>query len=155
MKYGIMLLLFISYTAHAGPCLSRQQQRLPLRYIYVTPTLLDNNQTQLFTGLYSYVYWNDGVFASSRRPVWTKPQQDDDAYMVDIKSAAFAPEGALHKLSLIYATIKIAPDGTQTTQKEESLTFDFGTVSGTQEPTVSHGSQTLKFLIKQEMVPQE
>jgi hypothetical protein len=154
MKYGITLLLFISYTAHAGPCLSREQQRMPLRYIYVTPTLEDNDQKPIFSGKYAFVHFNNSsTCGSSTSPAWPKPQQDEDVHMVQIKSVVLTD--STNTLSVLYALKRIAPDGTHSTQLEDSLILDVGARNDTLARTVPLQGQNLKFLIEQAMVNQK
>lgn len=126
MKYGITLLLLISYTAHAG--LTQSRQRKPLQYIYVTPTLTDDNATQTYTGKYSYIDFSDGTFQSAERP----SQPRDFTHYVDIESAELSSSAdpragnPLKSMLAITYTIKKRTElGTVIVQEAENATFNF------------------------------
>lgn len=147
MKYAIALLC-LSTPINSGPFLSRPE-RMPLRYIYITPTLKDESKNTLFTGEYSYVYWNDGTCGSARSPVWPTPQENY-ADMVQIKSVVLSPPDIPKQLSILYALTKITPDGKMNLEKEDSIEVDLDTLPQTH--LIPHIPKMLTLVISQKAI---
>ena len=157
MKYGITLLLLLSCPTHAGPLFSRPQNRMPLQYIYVTPTLVDNNsQNTLYAGKYSYVDFSDDTLPPAQRP-----SQPRDSYSVNIESAKLSlnPDPLIENplktiLAITYSIQKRTDSGIiQTIQEPQTVTFNYLTPNGTTfEKILPQLSCTLKILASRTVV---
>lgn len=149
IKYTIPMLLLITCTIHAGPCFSRPAQPMPLQYIYVTPTLIDNtSQEEILTGRHSYIEFNNNTFKPLQRP-----SQRTMGYNVDIESAtlSFNPDARIKPslktfLTITYSIKKRTESGIETIQKAESVTFDDLYQNGAFEKVLPQLSCTLKIL---------
>src|SRR5271155_2898238 len=128
MKYGISLLLLISCTAHTGPLCSRPEPRMPLQYLYVTPTLIDNNsQEPLYTGKYSYVNYSDDTLQAAQRP-----SQPHDRCFVDIEEQNLSMHPNPHVrlplksfLAITYSIKRRTASGIEIVQEPEKITFNY------------------------------
>ncbi len=151
MKHGITLLLLISCTTHTAPSGSRPQP-VPLQYLYVTPTLVDNDsQDTIYTGKYSYIDLNDNTLKPAQ-----KPPQPYDRYSVNIESAnlSFNPDQRVQLplslksiLTIMYSIQKRTQSGIEVIQEAKMVTFDYLAQDGTSfERVLPHLSCTLRIL---------
>jgi hypothetical protein len=154
MKYGITILLLISCTTHAGPLFSRPP--MPLQYIYVTPTLIDNDSHHVrYMGKYSYVDYSDGTLPPAQRP-----SQPRDSYSVNIESAKLSMNPDPHKehslktiLAITYSIQKRTEAGIETIQEAETVRFDYLAADGKiVEKALPELSCTLRILASRTVV---
>jgi hypothetical protein len=158
MKYVFTLLLIVSCTTHTGPSQSHQQ-RMPLQYIYITPTIVDNNsQNTVYTGKHSYVDFSDDSFKSAESP--TQPY---DICSVNIESAdlSLKKDGDVKLpvktiLSIMYSIQKRTQSGTEEIQKSELLTLDCSNQNETSfKKVLPDLPYTLNIVVKRTQVPQK
>lgn len=140
MKYGITLLLLISFAAHAmGP----KSQAMPVQYVHISavlnyhPEQLKPIPVALAAGFYQYIDWSDNRLQNSMRP------SDNMPYFVNIDGVnlSYDPEHSSIKniLTFVYSITKKANDGKIEIVRERSkpITLTLGQTITIDIPEIS------------------